>query len=251
MRKVIFYFSCLLITVGCSHRISKKIGTLPPKAPKSVDIQQIDDFTYLRGKAKLVMRENEKENEVKAHVRICKDSAIWMKLTFIGIQGGSALINKDSITVVNDLKNEYYSFSYAELSKKFNFKIDFKIVQAALLGNLMIAKTDSDQPGEDSFFDKLTQKEDSVTIQNLINKNTRKIERVDLVEGGTHNTIKINYSEFQPLGDKLFPYRGLIDVLYKAKKGLVNTTILFEYSKMEKSDKENFPFRIPKRYERK
>lgn len=250
MRKFIYYSSCLLITVGCSHRISKKIGTLPPVASKSVDIQQIDEFTYLRGKAKLVMRENEKQNEVKAHVRIRKDSAIWMKLTFIGIQGGSALINKDSITVVSDLKKEYYVFTYEELSKRFNFKINFKIVQAALLGNLIVAKKSSDQSSEDSFFDKLTQKEDSVTIQNLVNKNTRKIERVDLMERNTGNSVKINYSEFQPLGDKLFPYRGLIDVFYKAQKGMVNTTILFEYSKMEKSNKENFPFRIPKRYER-
>ncbi|MGC4023379.1 MAG: DUF4292 domain-containing protein [Cyclobacteriaceae bacterium] len=209
------------------------------------------DFDYLQGKARLIFRDNAKEREVKAHIRIRKDSVIWMKLTFIGIQGGAALINKDSITIVSDLQKEYYVFDYAELSRKFNFKINYQVVQAALLGNPIIPKRQEDEIGEDSFFNKLTQKEGTITIQNLINKTTKKLERVDLVESGTGNSVKINYSDFQAVGDKLFPYKGMIDVLYKATSGLITNTIVFEYSKAEVGTKElRFHFRIPKRYDR-
>jgi hypothetical protein len=235
---------------ACSHRIIRKVGPLPPVAPKSIDVQEID-FDYLQGKAKLVYRDNAKEREVKANIRIRKDSVIWMKLHVLGIQGGAVLINKDSITIVSDVQKEYYVFDYPELSKRFNFKIDYSIIQAALLGNLMIPKRDNDKIGEDSFFNKLTQKKDSITIQNLINKSTKKLERVDLYEPSTGNSIKINYTEFQPLGDKLFPYHGLIDVLYKTTAGLVNNTIVFEYSKADVGTKElRFHFKIPKRYDR-
>src|SRR5258708_17249558 len=123
MRKLVYLFSFALIASGCSHRISKKVGPLPPITPESIDVQEID-FDYMQGKAKLVFRDNAKEREVKANIRIRKDSAIWMKLHVLGIQGGAVLINKDSITIVSDLQKEYYDFDYAELSKRFNFKVN-------------------------------------------------------------------------------------------------------------------------------
>jgi hypothetical protein len=250
MHRAALLVSVVLIAAGCSHRIIRKVGPLPPITPKSVDVQEID-FEYMQGKAKLVYRDNAKEREVKANIRIHKDSAIWMKLHVLGIQGGAVLINKDSITIVSDVQKEYYSFSFAELSQRFNFKINYSIVQAALLGNLMVPKRVEDKIGEDAFFNKLIQKEDSITIQNLINKSTKKLERVDLNEPRTGNTVRINYSEFQPLGDKLFPYKGLIDVIYKTASGVVNSTILFEYSKADVGTKElRFHFKIPKRYDR-
>src|SRR6516164_8441169 len=131
MHRIFFSVLVIIITVGCSHRIIKKIGPIPPAAPTSIDIQEID-FEYMQGKAKLVYRDNEKQQEVKAHIRVRKDSVIWMKLTVLGLQGGSVLINKDSITIVADWKNEYYVFDYQTLSKKFNFKIDYNVIQSAL-----------------------------------------------------------------------------------------------------------------------
>src|SRR5258707_8030319 len=250
MHRVALFFSFVLIAAGCSHRISRKVGPLPPLTPKSVDVQEID-FEYMQGKAKLVYRENTKEREVKANIRIRKDSAIWMKLHVLGIQGGAVLINKDSITIVSDVQREYYSFSFAELSKRFNFKINYHVIQATLLGNLLISKRPIAKIGEDTSFKKLIQKEDSITVQSLINKSTKKIERVDLNEPGTGNSVRVNYTDFQPVGAKLFPYHGLIDVLYKTSAGIVNNTIVFEYSKADVGTKElRFHFKIPKRYDR-
>jgi len=246
MQKIVVAFLSILVLAGCHHKI---VPTLPPP-PKSIDIQEID-FEYLHGKARLIYRDNAKEREVKAHIRIRKDSVIWMKLTVVGVQGGMALVNKDSITIVSNLDKEYYVFDYADLSKRFNFEVNYKIIQAALLGNPIQAKKAEDEVSEDSFFNKINQENGSVTIQNLINKSTKKLERVDLTEAGTGNSVKINYSDFQPVGDKLFPYKGMIDVVYKTVSGIVNNTIIFEYSKAEVGNKElRFPFNIPKRYDR-
>ncbi len=246
MQKIVVILFGFLSLAACHHKI---VPSLPPP-PKSVDIQEID-FEYMSGKARLVIRDNTKEHDVKAHIRIRKDSVIWMKINVIGVQAGTALINKDSITIVSNLEKEYYVFDYAELSKRFNFEINYRIIQAALLGNPIQSKKPEDEVGEDSFFNKINQKNGSVMIQNLINKSTKKLERVDLTESGTGNSIKINYSDFQPVGDKLFPYKGMIDVVYKTVSGIVNNTIIFEYSKAEVGNKElRFPFNIPKRYDR-
>jgi Domain of unknown function (DUF4292) len=229
---------------------SKKLVPMPPPPPASIEIQEID-FEYMHGKARLNFRDNTKEREVKAHIRMRKDSVIWMTFSVIGVQGGKALINKDSITIVSSVDKEYYVFDYAELSRRFNFKIDFNVIQSAMLGNLVMAKGQSDEVLQEEKFNRLNQKQGSVNITNLINKESKKLELVELSETSTGNKLKLDYSDFQPVGDKLFPFKGVIDILYKTAKGIVNNTIVFEYNKAEVGDRElRFPFNIPKRYDR-
>ncbi|MFM7855190.1 MAG: DUF4292 domain-containing protein, partial [Flammeovirgaceae bacterium] len=111
------YFPIALVAsvflFGCGRK------TLPVATPAaSIDIQEID-FGYLHGKARLSYRDNTREREVKANIRIRKDSVIWMTFSVIGVQGGKALINKDSITIVSTVDKEYYVFNYEEISKRF------------------------------------------------------------------------------------------------------------------------------------
>ncbi len=222
---------------------------LPPP-PKSLDIEQID-FGYLHGKARLVFRDEKKEREVKANIRIRKDSVIWMTFSVIGVQGGKALINKDSITIVSTVDKEYYVFDYEELSRRFNFKIDYSVIEAAMLGN-PIKNTESEKEiGQEGEREKMIQREGSVTIKSLINPIMKKIEYVELVESTTSNMLKVEYSNFQPLGNKNFAYNGVVNVFYKTASGIINNTITIEYNKAEVGDKElKFPFKIPQRYDR-
>ena len=58
----------------------------------------------------MVLRDANKERDVKANIRVRKDSVIWMTFSVIGVQGGKALINKDSITIVSNVDKEYLRF---------------------------------------------------------------------------------------------------------------------------------------------
>lgn len=243
-------FGSLIILLVVMQACSKKVIPSLPPPPKTIDIEQID-FGYLQGKARLVFKDDKRERDVKAAIRIRKDSVIWMTFSVVGVQGGRALINKDSITIVSTVDKEYYVFDYAELSKRFNFKIDYSVIEAAMLGNPIHPKQPEDQIGQEGEFDILQQKEESISIKNRINPITKKIERVELVESSSNNSLNIDYSNFQPLGDKSFPYNGTVSVFYKTAAGLINNTIKFEYSKAEVGDKElKFPFKIPNRYDR-
>jgi hypothetical protein len=236
----------LLVFQACSK---KTMPALPPP-PKTLDIEKID-FGYLHGKARLVFKDSKKEQEVKANIRIRKDSVIWMNFNLSVAQVGRALINKDSITIVSTVDKEYYVFDYEELSKRFNFKIDYSVVEAALLGNPIKTDNTEIEIGKEGDRDKLIQKEGSVTIKNLINPILKKVEYVELVEASTNNMLKLEYSNFQPLGDKYFPYNEIVNIFYKTSAGIINNTITIEYSKAEVGDKElKFPFNIPKRYDR-
>lgn len=242
----VFVAVVLLAFQGCSKKI---VPSLPPP-PKTLDIEQID-FGYLHGKARLIFKDEKREREVKANIRIRKDSVIWMNFSVIGVQGGKALINKDSITIVSTVDKEYYVFDYEELSKRFNFKIDYSVIEAAMLGNPIKSNNSENVIGQEGERDMLVQKEGSVTIKNLINPIMKKIEYVELVEATTNNMLKVEYSNFQPLGNKNFPYNGVVNVFYKTAAGIINNTITIEYNKAEVGNKElKFPFKIPQRYDR-
>lgn len=242
----------VLVSAGCSKKItphvSQPVSNIIPN--DSLSIEEID-FEYLHGKGRMVLKDGSKENEVKANIRVKKDSIIWMNFTVIGVQGGRALINRDSITILNNVKNEYFVFDYTELSRKFNFEINFDVIQAAMLGNLLMQRTPSDTVERKTASYLLNQRSGTVDVLNYISATTMKIQKVELKENNTHNSLVINYANFQPLDTKLFPYDGTISLFYKAPAGLLNTTIIFEYNKVEVGDKElRFPFNIPKKYDR-
>lgn len=243
-----FFFMILcIVATSCSKKVTAPLST----APKTIlNIEEID-FDYFQGKARMVLRDANKEREVKANIRIRKDSVIWMTFSVIGLQGGKALINKDSITIVSTVDKEYFVFPYSELSNRFHFDIDFEVVQAAMLGNPIIARSSNDDVVHESSMYLLKQNQAEVSVVNYVNAASMKIEKVEMKEEESMNSLVINYSNFQPVGDKIFPYNGTINLFYKTVSGLLNTTIIFEYNKAEVGDKElRFPFNIPKRYVR-
>lgn len=243
-----FFFMILcIVATSCSKKVTAPLST----APKTIlNIEEID-FDYFQGKARMVLRDANKEREVKANIRIRKDSVIWMTFSVIGLQGGKALINKDSITIVSTVDKEYFVFPYSELSDRFHFDIDFDVVQAAMLGNPIITRSNTDDVVQESSMYLLKQNQAEVNVVNYVNAASMKIEKVEMKEEESMNSLVINYSNFQPVGDKIFPYNGTINLFYKTVSGLLNTTIIFEYNKAEVGDKElRFPFNIPKRYVR-
>src|SRR5688500_5182551 len=244
----LFVIMCSLLVISCSKKITSPITVSKPALTLSVE--EID-FEYLQGKARMILRDANKEREVKANIRVRKDSVIWMTFSVIGVQGGKALINKDSITIVSTVDKEYYVFPYSELSSRFQFDINYEVVQAAMLGNPVIPRSDRDEVSQESSMYLLKQQQSDVSVLNYINAASMKIEKVEMKEDESMNSLIINYSNFQPVGDKVFPYNGTINLFYKTLSGLLNTTIIFEYNKAEVGDKElRFPFNIPKRYER-
>lgn len=238
-----------VLASACSKKTVSPGVTLSTPKP-TMNVEQVD-FGYMTGKARMVLRDANKEREVKANIRIRKDSVIWMTFSVIGVQGGKALINHDSITIVSNVDKEYFVFEYPELSRRYNFEINYNVIESAVLGNLIMPRKESDNVKQESSFFILEQLADNIRVDNFVNAASMKIEKVEMKEATSANSLVINYSNFQPLDNKLLPYNGTINLFYKTVSGLLNTTVIFEYSKAEVGSKElKFPFNIPKRYVR-
>ncbi|QLH34550.1 MAG: DUF4292 domain-containing protein [Cyclobacteriaceae bacterium] len=88
-------------------------------------------------------------------------------------------MNKDSITVVSNLDKEYYVFDYKELSTRFNFEINYKVLEAAMLGNPIRAKQNTDEIGREGESDVLLQSENSVVIKILLTQLSEKLKKLN------------------------------------------------------------------------
>ncbi|MEK6782040.1 MAG: DUF4292 domain-containing protein [Bacteroidota bacterium] len=246
-RKALLYLFLLAFAL---QACTKKAVPLLSVEPKKLSIEEID-FEYFHGKARINFRDDKKVRDVKSTIRVRKDSIIWMTFSVVGVQGGKALINKDSIVIVSTVDKEYYVFDYKELSERFKFKIDYDVVQAAFLGNLIVPRIEADKIVQETSFNLLKQTRGTVTITNYINAASTKLEKVEMIESDTNNSLTVNYTNFQEVGPKIFPFNGVISLFYKTAAGVLNNTITFEYTKAEVGDRElRFPFNIPRKYDR-
>src|SRR5690606_4484094 len=190
---------CLpLVLAACSKKlaVTPTVGTPRPE----LAIEQID-FEYFQGKARMVLRDGNKVRDVKTNIRIRKDSVIWMSFSVIGVQGGKALINHDSITIVNNVDNEYFVFEYEELSRRFNFDINYEIVQAAMMGNLLMDRQEDDLVEQLTSMFLVRQQSGTVDVLNYVNAATMKLEKVELKENDYNNSLTLDYTDIQQVDE--------------------------------------------------
>jgi hypothetical protein len=235
----IIFTSCKKDMIGFK---SKKKG--------SVNIEEID-FDYFSTRTKVKYSEGDKQVNGVANIRIRKDSLIWFSVSpSIGIEATRVLISRDTAIVINRMDKEYYIFNFEEISRYFNFKIDFDLIQSILLGNLVRPIDDDTRVAKENQYFMIKQKSGPLDLQSYVLAENKKIETVLINEEATSNFLTLKYSDFKETGVYLFPKMCQVNLTYKAKKGPLVTSINLQHNKAEISDKPlKFPFNIPSKYE--
>ncbi len=222
---------------------------------KTVDKSQFKvadiDFEYFNAKTKVKYHEGDKRINGTAHIRIKKDSIIWISVSpSVGIEVTRFLITPDTVLILNRLDKIFYKFGFEEISKYFSFNVNFSMIQGILLGNLTTAIGNNTDIQEEGDFYFVRQDDGALDIQSYINAKTMKVETVLMNEKSTNNFLTLKYTEFGNLSKEVFPFNCLINLTYKSKKGPLVTSITLKYTKAEMPDKPlKFPFNIPKKYE--
>jgi hypothetical protein len=217
---------------------------------KEVDVEEID-FNYFHSKTKVKYAEGDKQVNGNAHIRIKKDSLIWVSVSpSIGIEATRMMISKDTAIIINRMDKEYYVFNFDEISRYFNFKVDFDLIQSILLGNLAKPVDKETQIAKENNYYMIKQSSGPLDIQSFVLLENKKIETVLINEKETSNFMTLKYSEFKEVNEYLFPKICQVNLTYKAKKGPLVTSINLQHNRTEISEKTlKFPFNIPAKYE--
>ena len=200
-----------------------------------VKIDEID-FNYLKIKSKLHFKNASTEQTVNATFHIKKDSAIWFSANLL-IEAARGVITKDSIHFFvldsKTFKRNYQDLSLETLSQQFNFKLDFKLLQALFVGNMPIKKRDTDSvsmAGNDFL---IRQNEAQVLLENLILGENHKLKKLTATPDSGNGKMTVDYDNFLIINELLFPQNDNIEIISQKDGQNLQTNIDLQHSKVE------------------
>lgn len=219
-------------------------------------------FEWFSAKFNLDLIIDKKKNSFRGQLRMRKDSAIWVSFSpALGIEMARLLITEDSVKFINRINKTYFAGDYRVVNNFLGTNVDYDILQSIILGNDLTyyengkfrATYDSKEyhlvtAGRSKLKKYIRNEEDAsrIYIQNIyLNPETFKITNMKVKEiEGENRKLDATYSNFQNLGEQLFPHTILFDIS-------ADNPILVDlsYSKIELDKKQGFPFRISSKYD--
>lgn len=92
-------------------------------------------YNTFSGKAKVHVDGPDGNQDFTAHIRIRKDSVIWINITALGgLSFGRVLITRDSFFMINQLQKEYRRMPLSDIAKILPSKVDFASLQNLIVG---------------------------------------------------------------------------------------------------------------------
>ena len=232
---------------------SSTLKTEPTVAPK-VTVSNAE-FAFLTTKSKFSFKNQTQDlDNVTVNLRIQKDSLIWISVTGVGFEVARGLISRDSIAFMDKIHKTYFLFDYEQLSKKYNFKLDFPLLQSVIIGNLPFPQTDSDSVLKEKDYYVLKQNAGRISAENYISETTLKLLKLKASETPGDNTFSLDYQDFKPVNDLLFPFVSNMVLNVKSPKDqqFYKTEVGIKHNKVEVlTENPGFPFSIPSSYKRK
>ena len=219
-----------------------------------VTIENVD-FKYLTAKSKISFKSKDQDiDNANVSMRMRKDSVLWLQIVVGPIEVVRGLITRDSIQIIDRHNKAYYQYDFASLSQKFNFQLNFDLIQSILVGNMPIPKKPGERFKKENDYFMLRQNEGKISLENYIGEQNRRLKKLLVTEQPSKNSLTLNYEDFTQLNSYLFPYTSLIQLDYESKQDQqrYQTVFRIKHQKVELSEKTlSFPFSIPAKYEKK
>jgi hypothetical protein len=241
---ILLFLSLLLLLSSCKKELYQ--ATFFER--KRLKIEEFE-FEYLQAKSKIKYDDGIQSFNANATIRIRNDSAIWISFSSTGVEGVRALIQKDSIFVIDRINKKFREFSFDSLKRAYNMDFNYAMIQALLVGNLMKSRIASDKVVKENEFFILKQNSDNLAIKNYVNSKTMKIEKVNIIEQLYSGSMEIKYEDFQFNDEMLFPYKNSVFLTYKRDNSEFTSNLDINFSRVAINEKKmKFPFNVPNRY---
>jgi len=245
---ILFFSACKRPPLNTSPTIAEEAG----KDTANVFVGK--GFRYLKATCKVNFKDAQNNIGFKIHLRLKKDSVIWVMVSKFGIEGMRALITPDSMHILDAQKNTYTAAKFDTLQKLLNFRLDFSMLQAALLANMPIPVYDSNTVAIENGLLKINQERDGIAITNVLQQANRKLHELHLKDLKNNNLLVLIYQNFQDhLGGNLFANlnEATITSWNKSTRQTEVSEIKMDYNEVKFSHRAiEFPFSIPAKYKK-
>lgn len=206
-------------------------------------------FTTFNAKIDVEYRDADgKDINANAHLRMYKDSVIWLSLTGpLGIEGVRAYITKDSVKLLNKQDKIYTARSVSYLQEVTELPLDLSSLQNLLAGNPIFFDSTitgySLSPGSISLFCAGEFFNNLLTIGEA-DKYLQSSKLNDL-DSARARTCYLTYSAYENKKGFNFSTRRSVTVTDKKK-----LNIELDFRQYDFNETLSFPFSVPKNYKR-
>lgn len=209
-------------------------------------------FDYLASKAKFNYTNGKNKFSAIANFRIKKDSLIWISISpGLGIEAARVLISRDKIQMIDKIKKNYYEFDYLTLTETYGVDMNYDLVEAIVLGNMLFPPERRQDITKDENQFSFTKINDIYGVSHFIGTNSKKLEKLLAFDQVTNNSISVNYDRFEKIEDQIVPQSIHIKIEI-SDEDKEDTDIKIEYNRvLLYSQPLKFPFHVSSKYKRK
>jgi hypothetical protein len=216
-------------------------------------------FKYLKGKLKFEYEMNGSGHKATASLRMAEDSLIWLSITpGLGIEVMRVMFTTDSLKFVDKINKNYGHLSYDQLSQLTGVPINFKMVQAIMLGNTLPVGVNTIVPDSGSdkplMYKLITLGNPTITQllapqlnrskEVLIETQNPKFKASMWVQYANHQSV-LNFSQLFPMKKNI-----LIEQDFKGQREKSKITVDLEHQRTEQADSTLlFPYYVPNGYQ--
>ena len=225
---VIILSSCnLLKKSNTDNNSSNNISISEKELIKKINSQNISpDWTLLNSKIKV--NKEDQEVTINAHIRIKKDSIIWISVKApLGIEMFRTMITPDSIYYMNRISKNYFIKHISHIREVVKADVSFIKLQEIIFASPNITHLNS--------------KKENYEIQEDIFRVYKMV-----LQEEEDKKVSIRYSDhkvFSEIGGLYFPVKIFVDV--KSKEVF---TAEINYTKIKFNKTTSISFKIPKSY---
>jgi len=203
------------------------------------------NFKTLSGRVKIDYSDGEDSQGVNVSLRMEKDKVIWMSAP-LGIV--KAHITPEKVSFYNKLQNEYFEGDFSYLSHLLGTELDFQKVQNLLLGNAVFdLRNEKFTANVSKEFYQLKPKKASELFKVLVQLEPKnfKIATQEIAQPDQKRSLQAKYT-YQDISGNVLPDE--IKIVAEEKGDF--TTIDLSFRNLELNKQMNFPYKIPKGFDK-
>ncbi len=260
---------------GCKARKAALADEKPPKLPEEVialDASgtaadslyraiKASNFSsrWFSSRAAVDVAIDKDERSFQAHIKICKDSVIWISISpALGIEVARVLIEPDTVRFINRIEGTYFVGDFGYLSHLLQADLSFELVQAVLLGDAYlhysvdkyIQDVENNELVLSTFKKRKIKRENDLEIPDILTQEiwyssmAGKVKRMEMRDYRPVRSFIVSFLNHEIVDSIAVPSR--IELTATANKSL---RLNMDYSKISVNKKQNIAFTIPEDYE--
>lgn len=250
----VYLFMGLLLAIGCK---SRKVVTAPPKVEgrdtvitmaTAEDLLSftLKDWKYFSAKINVDFTSGENTTNATVHVRMLKDSLVWLSAGLVGIEGARILINKDSMVLLDKLNRKYKVFKKDQMTEVLDVPLSVDQVQNLILARPVYAlKLYQVMVNNETSLDIQYNQERYATSHSYA-KSVFTIDTTAIRDRTSRNYATASYTNYSVIDGFNFPLSAEI----KASNGVSMVDIKMNFEDVDFVKELTFPFAIPASYEK-